>query len=104
MSFPTADQVALAIVTAARLQGDDPLVIAAGEHGPRGRHVAFAGLLEAFPEARKAGLARCVGYRSPGSASSNLRSAYRPAGWWNEDHVDEVVGALVADQYGEQGA
>jgi hypothetical protein len=24
--------------------------------------------------------------------------------WWNDCHVDEVIGALVADQYGERAA
>lgn len=102
--FPTADQIALAIVTACRLSGTNPVLTALGEvtqRESRGRHVAFAALIEVFPEARRIGMARCCGYRSFGSATANLPT-FRKQEWWREDWVDEVVGALVADQYGEQ--
>jgi hypothetical protein len=103
--FPTADQVALAIVTACRLAGTNPVLTALGQvahREARGRHIAFAALIEAFPEARWIGLARCRGYgRGMGSANSNLPT-YRKASWWSELWVDEVVGALVADQYGDR--
>lgn len=104
--FPTADQVALAIVTACRLVGTNPVLTAMGQvaqKDSRGRHLAFASLIEAFPEARRIGVARCCGYRSGmGSAASNLPT-FRKSAWWREDWIDEIVGLLVADQYGEQG-
>ena len=55
-TFATADEIALAVVTACRLTGDEPELCARGAHGIRARWFAFA----------------------------------------------EVVGALVAGQYGEQ--
>ncbi len=103
--FPTADQIALAIVMACQLVGTNPVLTALGQvtqRESRGRHLAFAALIDAFPDARRIGVARCCGYRSGmGSAASNLPT-YRKAAWWREEWVDEIVGAIVADQYGEQ--
>jgi hypothetical protein len=103
--FPTADQIALAIVTACHLSGTNPVLTALGQvsqQQSRGRHVAFAALIEAFPDARRIGIARCCGYRSGmGSAASNLPT-FRKTTWWREDWVEEVIGLLVAEQYGEQ--
>lgn len=101
--FPTADQIATAIVTACRLTDCNPVLTALGQEvgeKSRGRHVALASLIEAFPEARKASLARCCGYQpvSRSAAASNL-TQFRRGKWWNEDWIDEIVGALVADQY-----
>jgi hypothetical protein len=104
--FPTADQVALAIVVACRLAGTNPILTAMGQvahRESRGRHIAFAALIEVFPDARRMSIARCVGYRAIGSAMANLPT-YRKTEWWNELWVDEVIGALVADQYGAQAA
>lgn len=103
--FPTAHHIGLAIVTACRLAGTSPILTAMGQvsqREARGRHLAFAALIEAFPEARKIGIARCCGYgRGMGSAPGNLPT-YRKTAWWRDDWVDEIVGAVVADQYGEQ--
>jgi hypothetical protein len=99
--FPTADQIATAIVTACRLTGEDPIAIIEGERGhrARARHIAFDALIEAFPQAKKVGLARCLGYSTPAKAPSNLVYVFRKLQWWRETWVDEVIGALVADQY-----
>jgi len=57
---PTADDVALAIVMAARFYGEDPIGIARG-HGSRGtREAAFCALELCFPWAKKASLVRMV--------------------------------------------
>ncbi|PWJ88415.1 hypothetical protein C8D77_111138 [Mesorhizobium loti] len=102
--FPSADSVALALVTACRLTGTNPMLTALGRASnleARGRHLAFAALIEAFPEARKMGVARCCGYgKGMAAAPSNL-GTFRKSSWWREDWIDEIVGALVADQYGE---
>lgn len=102
--FPTADQIATAIVMACRFTECNPILTALGTEAgekARGRHLAMAALVEAFPEARHTGLARCCGYlKSPSSARSNLKIIRRGA-WWSDEWVDEIVGALVADQYGE---
>lgn len=107
--FPTADQIAIALVTAciAVGYGDPELIASKRQMGDRARarHVAFAALIDVFPDARKAGLARCCGYGTPDAAFGNLKNQFRgKSRWWNEDWVDEVVGALVADQYGERAA
>lgn len=99
--FPTANQIAVAVVTACRLHRENPLEIADGGAGLRGRHVAYAALCEAFDGANKRGIARCLGYPIPSGAASGLISA-RKARWWDDGHVDEIVGALVAELYGEQ--
>ncbi|WP_457153325.1 hypothetical protein [Mesorhizobium sp. P5_C1] len=102
--FPTADQIALAIVTACRLSGTNPVLTALGQvahRDSRGRHIAFAALLEAFPDARRMGIAKCCGYRGYGSATANLPT-FRKTPWWREDWVEEVIGAVVAEQYGDQ--
>lgn len=102
--FPSADQVAIAVVMACKFTDCNPALTvlgsASGEQS-RGRHLALAALLEAFPDARTVGLARCCGYlRSSGNARSNLK-IIRKGAWWNEEWVDEIVGTLVADQYCE---
>lgn len=95
--FPSADRIAVAIVMAARLHGEDPLSVASGVPGGRSRVLAYAALAEAWPQARKAGLSRCCAFISPATASAHLNNA-RKAKWWSEDHLDEIVGALVADE------
>ena len=99
--FPTADQIATALVTASRFFGEDPIATASGEMGMRSRHVAMDALVRAFPKARRAGLGRCLGYGTPRAAQAAVITA-RKGKWWSDDVVDEVVGALVGDQYGEQ--
>lgn len=104
--FPTADQIATAIVEACRLTGEDPIALVGGERGhkARARYVALAALMEAFPEAPKTGLARTLAFPTPKAAAGNLSHQARKCLWWREEFVDEVVGALVAEQYGEQAA
>lgn len=101
--FPTADQIALAIVTAARIFGEDPFAVLTGELGVRTRHVVLCAMLEVFPDARRIGLSNCLGYSCARAAKEQLRSA-RKGKWWSEVAVDEVIGALVAPAYGEQAA
>lgn len=57
----------------------------------------------AFPDARRAGLGRCCGYSVPRAAQAHVIQA-RKARWWSENMVDEVLGAVVADQYGDRAA
>lgn len=100
--FPDGDTIARAIVEAARLYGEEPIAILRGATS-RARHVAFEALLAAFPDASRIGLARCLGYRNARNGLSQVYLARR-CQWWREDHVDEVLGVLVAGQYGEQAA
>lgn len=110
MSFPTADQIALAVVTACRLTGDaGPVQVVTGAGGPRARALAFAALREAFPEAVKKRLALKVGYRDSARSDVGVMACAalancRIASWWRDELVDEVVGAIVAANYGEQAS
>lgn len=96
-SAVTSDQIALAIVSAARVHGDDPLAIPGGEGSTRTRVLAYAALTEAFPGLVKAKAARWCGFVSQANASAHLHHA-RKAKWWSETALDEIVGELVADE------
>lgn len=101
--FPTADQIALAVVMAARLHGEDPIAIVRGGGGTRARAVAFDALASAFDRAPKIRLARCCGYPSPHSSYALLQKAQSQK-WWSEDDVDEIVGALLSENSADGGA
>lgn len=101
--FPTADQIALAIVTACRLFGDDPFALMRGKSPMRSRLVAYDALLTVFPRVHRAKLGKCLAFGKPRAAQAHVITA-RKSQWWSEVAVDEVVGALVAHQYGEQAA
>lgn len=102
-AFPTAEQIATALVAAARMSGEDPEAIVLLRQPSRARHVAFAALVATFTQARKTDLGRCCGYPKPHLARELLQQA-RNAKSWDEDRVDEIVGVLVAERYGEQAA
>lgn len=99
--FPTADQIGLAVVTAARLLGDDPEAVIKGEMGCRSRHVVMDALMITFPTANRTSLATCLAYPTPRAGHSAVITA-KKSKWWSDVHVDEVVGVLVAPAYGEQ--
>ncbi|WP_265518943.1 hypothetical protein [Nitratireductor luteus] len=102
-ALPTADQIALALVTAARLRREDPVAIAKGARS-RARFVAIAALKEAFPQAGWPFLGRCCGHHAPGGAQGRVIMA-RTLKWWREIDVDEVVGVLLTGgEADEQGA
>ncbi|KQV27873.1 hypothetical protein ASC97_05790 [Rhizobium sp. Root1203] len=67
----------------------------------RALHVAFDALLCLYPTYGSTRLAIRLGYLKPANATAALASA-KLQFWWNDCHVDEVIGALVADQYGER--
>lgn len=100
-AFPSADQIATAIVLAAQACGENPQMVALKQKS-RARHLAYASLISVFPGARKLGLARCCGYNKPDIAGQLLRQAQN-ASIWDEARVDEIVGALVGDEMGGAG-
>lgn len=102
MTFPSADHIAVAIVTAARAASENPLEVVGGGKS-HARHIAMEALMLAFPDARRAGLGRCCGYRVPHAAQAGVFHAKRTR-WWSDDLVDEVLGAVVAERYGERAA
>jgi hypothetical protein len=95
--FPTADQIAQAVVAAARLQREDPIAAVRGAPGARCRAVAYEALRSAFADARRGGLARLVGFRDATSGAVAIASAKR-CSWWSDDAVDEIVGMLLSDK------
>ncbi len=103
MTFPTPDKITLAIATACSLTGEDPVACVQGERGIRARHVAYAALSEVYKKAGRSALAEKLGYAIPRNCMIQTIRA-RNQQWWNDVWVDEVVGALVADEYGEQAA
>lgn len=102
--FPTADHIALAVVTASRVHGENPAMIVRGTLPvSRARHVAYDALRRAFEEANRKGLSRCLGYHNWKSAGGCLANARRQQ-WWSDDAVDEIVGALLEESAQDGGA
>lgn len=99
--FPTAQQLARAVVMAAQFSGEDPETILTTTVDVRARNYALAALVEAFPEALITQLANALNFAAPDRAAAILAHT-RKTGWWREGHVDEIVGALVASEYGER--
>jgi hypothetical protein len=69
----------------------------------RARHIAFAALADLHPDLSLCTIAESLGYHTPDTARIRLAQV-RKAGWWKEIYVDEVVGVIVAPQYGERAA
>ena len=102
----SADDVATAVVMACRHTGEAPLAIAEPGRQLRARALAFEALRLARPEVGRAVLARTVGYRGGGghldTAAINTVRLCRTKDWWSDIVLDVIVGALVADQYGDR--
>lgn len=104
-SFPTADQVAHAIVAAARVVGVDPLAIEAKREGRtnaetirlyRARSYAAVALLARF-DCPKVSIGRMVGMGVSASASMSVLTRDVERGlyaWWRADHLDAVAAAI----------
>lgn len=115
--MPTADQVARAIVAAARETGEDPIACASGKatHTGQGlkvtdrvsraircRHYAMHALVRAFPGLPRETYARLVG--CPGKPDKffdnskmnvlPMKGSDRAAKWWNEAAYQRVVEAI----------
>lgn len=94
VEYPTHREVAVVVVAAARIYGEDPLSTVEGTHERRGRYMAFAALIEEFPTVPRKVLARGCGFgKSDKNASSNLALARRWA-WWRDADLETVRAAL----------
>jgi hypothetical protein len=91
--FPTADHIALSIVTACRLTGDGPMATCMRQPS-RARSIAMHALMEVFPDARRESIARCCGLPKTNTIHATVGMA-RKSAWWREDWVDEVIGSLI---------
>ena len=100
-AFPSAEQYAIAMVTACGLTGDNPVELAQGAFGIKARHLTLDALRIVFPDAKLAQMAKSLAYSTPEKAAGLLGTS-RKAPWWSEIYVDEIVGALVAANYGDQ--
>lgn len=99
--YATADQIAHAVVAAARLTGADPVGLYAVETGKhsamaRARAIAFVALCEALPSVRRKTIEHALGYAA--GSCSNVHTYRKTASWWREDWIDEVVGAILAPE------
>lgn len=101
--YPTAREVAVVIVAAARLYEDDPILTIEGANAARGRWLAIAALQGAFPETDRAWIASICGlspgYRSE-QAHAEIKQKRSPgrygARWWREADLETVKAALAA--------
>lgn len=87
--YPTADQVAHAIVAACRLTGEDPIMLARGKKGMRARSYAFSALCELFPDAPAARVAVILGVISPAATMfvANARIGRAKSSWMKNWHA-----------------
>jgi hypothetical protein len=98
----TADDIARAVVTACAITQEEPTMWLPGSR-LRARPIVHAALREAFPDVPKAAITRACGYKTPNAGKVSLITA-RNTKWWDDDIVTEVVGAVVAPQYGTRAA
>jgi hypothetical protein len=102
-SLPSAQQFARAVVRSAAALGEDGATLLEEQGHSKARLVALAVLHEVSDGASYIGLARLLRFDDPTQASALLGNA-RKAKWWSEALIDEIVGELVADTYGERAA
>jgi hypothetical protein len=117
MIFPSANHIAVAIVSACVETGEDPLEIAEQRvQKSRARHYAFQALRAVFPEAAHDSLAhRCGCSGIPKYFATNSNDRMRPFvggphkgkrkhGFWDEDVFQRVIDAVRAIEMPEEPA
>ncbi len=97
--WPSAEAVARAIVAAARLEDEDPILTLEGNYGMRGRVYAMLALAHAFPTAPRVRLAICVGARAASAYKflSNVRNIVRGRNrqkWFDAARLNAVCAEL----------
>lgn len=97
--YCTADEIARAVVTAARLTGYDPIKAVAGGGDVRARWFAIAALLSVFPDADCRAIGRGCGILDAmvlGDLPRSIRVRRRNRRWWDQSIVDQTTLALKA--------
>ena len=102
-SYCRADEIALALIEACKLTGEDPLAAIASPqeslaYGYRARMIALEALREAFPHCSKSGMARSLGLKNHdgNTASMGLSNEKGRFGLeWPEMAIDEIIGSLL---------
>lgn len=105
--FCTADEIATALVAAARIEGECPIANAEGVYGLRARWFAMAALFDLFPQCEMCQIARGCGVSraSAMNARAQITSHRRKrTSWWDETKVGAVKTALAAAGYGQSAA
>lgn len=99
--YPSAREVAVTIIAAARLWREDPVLTAEGYGHMRGRHLALAALIAAFPDAPKRHLAMCCGFRQVNLADNAVYgiapSRAKRKVWFRDSDVAIIKTALYAE-------
>lgn len=105
IEYPTAREVAVTIVAAARIHDEDPVLTVEGASAARGRWLAMAVLFEAFPETSYRTISAWCGIldrtRNANSRSElafKRKHAGSPKGfkWWRDVDFEIVKSALAA--------
>ena len=97
---PTLVEIARAITAAARLHDESPLDVASGVMGSRARWLAFAALIDAFPDVYFRNIAEWCGWR--GCEAGNARAAlafnirHQKWRWWRKSDLKIVKDELAA--------
>ena len=92
--WPTAEEAALVLVTAAIACGENAYDLAEGKEGLRSRVYAFRALRHLFPATDPVGLARCVAAKQDRVYASNYDGAFRGRlKWWDE----KVLCGIIVD-------
>ena len=96
IQYPSADQVARAVVTAARLCDEDPIACVGGAHGLRSRYYVMRALHAVFPDVLQKKIASYVGV-APSQVAEAVRRARKSElnlKWWNRRHLQQVIDAV----------
>tara|TARA_R110002012_G_C11673164_1_gene613285 strand:+ start:2124 stop:2444 length:321 start_codon:yes stop_codon:yes gene_type:complete len=94
---PTVDLAKRAVALALETMTD----VSADLQAIRAKHVAFAALSTLYPALSGTRIGLYLSYDKPSAAAAYVDSAKRRH-WWNDTHVDHVIGALVGADYGER--
>jgi hypothetical protein len=91
---PTADEVSIAVVTAARITWEDVVEVVTGGRGSRARVYAHVALCVAFPKADRSRMAGMLGAQD--NFEQTLRQAVKTAKWFDVGHVRDILARLGA--------
>jgi len=109
--MPTADEVAVAIIAAAKETGADPLAVASGERRRpgagglaeigRARYYAAWALHQVFDGASLPSISRMVGAESPQNFLGNVKAQLNNGKlkWWNNGVAQRVIVAIERMHY-----
>jgi hypothetical protein len=101
VAYPTARQIAVAIISACRLVGGDPEACAYGMYHVEGRGLAYVALCGLFDRAPREYLATVLGRRKEKQAVAFVRKMERCVGviwWWKPETIEAVIDSVRRDE------